>query len=89
MVILWILLSAFVNLAFAFAIAIDSGMLPHGRRTTFVGRFMWFIATLFGGVFVAAIYWVMHHSIFCPSAYFAVRRELAAATRSQDDDDDY
>ena len=87
-VILWIFLSALVNLAFAFAVAIDSGMLPHGRRTTFVGRFMWFIATLFGGVFVAAVYWVIHHSILCPWVFFSVKRDLDIETRSQDDDDD-
>ena len=32
------------------------------RKPIFVGRIIWFLATLVGGVFVAGIYWVMHHS---------------------------
>lgn len=71
----WILISFIVNFAFAFAVAYDSGKLPHGRRTILVGRFMWFIATLFGGVFVAGLYWLMHRSTLCPAVHLSFRRE--------------
>jgi hypothetical protein len=33
-----------------------------GRNPWLVGAEVWALATLVGGVFVAAIYWLMHHS---------------------------
>ena len=64
---LWIL-TAIVHIGFALAVLNDSQMLwTHLRRKTFfVGRGLWALATLLGGVFVAAIYWSIHHSTLRP-----------------------
>ena len=51
-----------VHICFALAVSEDADSLPDGRKPIFVGRGIWFLATLFGGLFTAAIYWVMHHS---------------------------
>ena len=51
-----------VNICFALAVLEDAGRLPGGRKPIFVGRGIWFLVTLFGGLFIAAIYWGMHHS---------------------------
>ena len=57
-----------VHIAFAIAVFRDATYLRDprnlraARRPIFVGRIIWLLATLIGGVFVAAIYWVMHHS---------------------------
>lgn len=51
-----------VHIAFAIALFRDATNLPTHRKPIFVGAIIWFLATLIGGVFVAAIYWVMHHS---------------------------
>ena len=57
-----------VNIAFAVAVFRDATHLrdpqnPRApRKPIFVGRLIWFLATLVGGVFVAGIYWIMHHS---------------------------
>ncbi len=37
-----------------------------GRKLWFIGPFLWAFATFFGGVFTAAIYWVLHHSTLSP-----------------------
>lgn len=61
-------ITAVVHIAFAIALFRDATYLrdPRNlrapRKPIFVGRIIWFLATLIGGVFVAAIYWVMHHS---------------------------
>ena len=55
-------ITAVVHIAFAIALFRDATNLPADRKPIFVGRIIWFLATLVGGVFVAAIYWVMHHS---------------------------
>lgn len=54
----WIL-TAIVHLTFASAVFRDA---QRNRNRIFVLPGVWFIATLLGGVFVAAAYWVMHHS---------------------------
>lgn len=70
--ILWIylvaLLTAIVHVGFAFAVASDSGLLwRHFRRNTFlVSGWLWALATLLGGVFVAGVYWLVHHSTLRP-----------------------
>lgn len=52
-----------VHVVFALAVFNDSGALVHeGKKTVLVGPGIWGAATLIGGVFVAAAYWVMHHS---------------------------
>lgn len=63
----WIL-TALVHIAFAVAVLNDAQMLwDHLRRKTFfVGGPLWALATLLGGVFVAAIYWLIHHSTLRP-----------------------
>jgi hypothetical protein len=66
--VMWVLaigvLTAVVHVAFAIAVLIDAGNLERlfRRRTFFVGGLLWALATLLGGVIVAAIYWLMHHS---------------------------
>ena len=71
------LLGAIINIAFAFAVASDAGRLPRGRRPVFVGSTIWFLATLFGGPFLAAVYWVLHHSTISPYVYCDCKRELS------------
>ena len=51
-----------VHISFAVAIFRDATSLPSSRKPIFVGRTIWLLATLVGGIFVATIYWVMHHS---------------------------
>lgn len=51
-----------VHIGFAVAVFRDATYLRAPRKPIFVGRIIWFLGTLVGGVFVAAIYWVMHHS---------------------------
>ena len=59
---------AIVHIAFAIAVFRDATYLrdPRNlrapRKPIFVGRIIWFLATLIGGVFVAGSYWIMHHS---------------------------
>ena len=65
---------AIINIAFAIAVARDSARLARSayrqrgngpvqtHGTAFVGPGIWILATLLGGVFVAAIYWAIHHS---------------------------
>lgn len=56
-------LSAILNVLFAGAVAKDAGKLQEeGMPTILVHGLLWAFATLVGGVFVAAIYWVLHHS---------------------------
>jgi len=59
----WILF-AIVHLTFASAVFKDAQL---NRNRLFVLPGVWYIATLLGGVFVAAIYWAMHHSSLNPS----------------------
>ena len=51
-----------VHIAFAIALFRDATNLPADRKPIFVGPMIWFLGALVGGMFVAAIYWVMHHS---------------------------
>ena len=57
----WVIL-IIIHICFAVAVLHDAGSLPAGRKPIFVGPGIWFLATLFGGVFVTAAYWAMHHS---------------------------
>lgn len=56
-------INALVHLVFAGAVARDAGDLYQlSRRPALVSAHVWAFATLIGGVFVAAIYWFIHHS---------------------------
>ncbi len=51
-----------VKIVFAIAVYRDAVRLDRTRTLIIVGPVIWGIATLFGGVVTAAIYWAMHHS---------------------------
>ncbi len=54
---------AIVHIGFAAAVAADAGFLRReGTGPLIAGPFLWTLATLLGGVFVAGIYWVVNHS---------------------------
>lgn len=59
-------LTFIVNLSFAAGVFRNAETLFNAERLNFVGPWMWFFATLLGGVFVAAAYWAMHHSRLNP-----------------------
>ncbi len=62
MITMYYLLMAVVHLAFAAAVAKDAGRLQQSRGSTIlVGPVMWSFATIIGGVWVAAVFWVLHH----------------------------
>lgn len=56
------IMAALINIVFAIGVSTDAKQFQKDRPLWLAGRLMWFIATLFGGVPVAAIYWVMHRS---------------------------
>lgn len=64
----WVV-TAIVHVGFACAVWADTGLMQRRlRREPFlVGGILWALATLLGGVFVAAIYWLVHHSTLCPT----------------------
>lgn len=63
-----ILLSCIIHLFFAGAVARDSGNFQRlGVNTVLVSGYIWAFATLAGGVYVATIYWILHHSSFFKS----------------------
>ena len=55
-------LTIIVHICFSVAVSDDARNLPDGREPIFVGPGIWCLATLLGGVFVAAVYWAIHHS---------------------------
>lgn len=60
--ILMALLAFLVHLFFAIGVSAHAKTYSRNHSLWFVGRVMWFIASLLGGVPIAAIYWVMHCS---------------------------
>lgn len=64
---LWALLpmlaTVIVHLAFSAAVFNDASQLHDEHHAlAFVGPVIWTLAVLVGGVFVAAAYWLIHHS---------------------------
>ena len=59
-------LGILVNIVFAIAVYRDAARLDRTRTLIIAGPLIWCIATLFGGVVTAAIYWAMHHSRLNP-----------------------
>ena len=59
-------LGILVNIVFAIAVYRDAVRLDRTRTLIIAGPLIWAIATLFGGVVTAAIYWAMHHSRLNP-----------------------
>ena len=51
-----------IKIVFAIAVYRDAVRLDRTRTLIIAGPAIWGIATLFGGVVTAAIYWAMHHS---------------------------
>ncbi len=76
------LMTAIVHVGFACAVFTDSGLMWRRlRRNTFlVGGGIWALATLLGGVFVAAVYWLIHHSTLRPPQRSDASLEEPAAT---------
>jgi len=57
-----LVVAAIINIAFAIGVHADAQKRLSSRTLLFVSPFIWTLATLFGGVFVATAYWVMHLS---------------------------
>ncbi|RYG70182.1 hypothetical protein EON80_08405 [bacterium] len=58
-----ILLTIIVHLNFAVGVFRDGERLIYDRKfTAFASHWVWAIATALGGVPVAGIYWIIHHS---------------------------
>ncbi|MBB71653.1 MAG: hypothetical protein CMF50_04590 [Legionellales bacterium] len=58
-------INAILHLIFAGAVAKDAGQFSKvGGKTYLVSGITWAFATLVGGVFVAVVYWVLHHVNF-------------------------
>ena len=58
-----LIVSVILHIIFAGAVAKDSGeLIKTGQKPVLVSGVTWAFATLIGGVFVAAVYWLIHHS---------------------------
>jgi hypothetical protein len=65
---IWICLMALVHLAFAYGVFMDADLMKRrvNRDTRFVSPIVWALGTLVGGIFVAGVYWIIHHSTLNP-----------------------
>ena len=56
--------TAFIHIAFGVAVLNDASNLKSSNSKTlqFVSPFFWMLAVLFGGVLIAGLYWLIHHS---------------------------
>jgi len=58
----FVIINAIIHIIFSGAVARDAGNLrKRGKETILVSGLTWAFATLAGGVFVAVIYWLLHH----------------------------
>lgn len=62
--ILIVLLTAIVHGCFGVGVYLDAKRLP--RKPILVPPVVWSLAAILGGLFVAAVYWVIHHSRLNP-----------------------
>ncbi len=61
--IIFLVVNAVLHFIFASAVAKDAGNLSKlNQRPLLVSGLSWAFATLVGGVCIAAIYWLIHHS---------------------------
>ncbi len=57
------LLGLAIHISFAIGVLFDGNRLERqGKLTRLAPAFIWMLATLIGGVFVAGLYWFLHHS---------------------------
>lgn len=76
MITMYYILMAVVHLAFAAAVAKDAGRLLQSRGSTIlVGPVMWSFATIIGGVWVAAVFWLMHHLPLLQQSNYKINNE--------------
>ena len=67
LVVAFALVGIILNLFLAVGVYLEaSNRSLRGRKLWFIGPFLWAIFTFMGGIFTAAIYWVMHHSTLGP-----------------------
>lgn len=66
LVIVMMIATAVVHIFFAIGVYHVSTNVFHAKRLWFAPPAVWTLATLIGGVFVAAIYWAIHHSTLAP-----------------------
>jgi len=57
-------ITVFIHIAFSVAVLNDANDLKstNSKNLQFVSPFFWMLAVLFGGVLIASLYWVIHHS---------------------------
>jgi hypothetical protein len=64
----WYIAVAVINITFALCVFWDAESFANsGRKVVLVPSQIWCLATLIGGVFVAATYWLIHHSTLNPN----------------------